>query len=360
MKPQILFVDDEPSILNGLRRSLRPMRNEWDMEFFSSSIEALARAKEKIFTVVVSDMKMPELNGAQLLNEIRNVTPGSIRIVLSGQANLDAVLSVAPVAHQYLSKPCNTDELKKIITRATKLRGMLQEKHIREHASCLNSLPIQISSYEKFSEELENEDVCKQKLIEIAMTDIALASKLLQLSSTEFFCNRKASVSIEQAIECIGTTCLKRLWFDHDCFIKFQGSKFVESCLSQVNKHSQEVSVLAEQIALSRTSDMPLIQRSKTAGLLHDAGKLLLLALETELYSTILDASQKNSTELREMEVKFFGESHPEVGAHLLGLWGLDKTIIEAVAYHHTPEINIDSNLSPATVVHMANAQSDC
>jgi len=66
----ILFVDDEPVLLDGLRRSLRSMRNEWSITFAGSGEEALKVLEKAPFDVVVSDMRMPKMDGAQLLNEV--------------------------------------------------------------------------------------------------------------------------------------------------------------------------------------------------------------------------------------------------------------------------------------------------
>jgi len=96
---RVLFVDDEPRILEGLRRMLRSQRNEWEMAFAPGGGAALAIMEAAPFDVVVSDMRMPEMDGATLLTQVRNLYPQVVRIVLSGHAELSAALRVVPVAH---------------------------------------------------------------------------------------------------------------------------------------------------------------------------------------------------------------------------------------------------------------------
>src|SRR6185436_12015998 len=90
---RILFVDDESKILEGLQRMLRPMRDTWEMQFAEGSEAALADLKEQQFDVVVTDMRMPGMNGAQLLSEVRHEYPHIVRIVLSGHSDQELILS---------------------------------------------------------------------------------------------------------------------------------------------------------------------------------------------------------------------------------------------------------------------------
>src|SRR6188768_1707511 len=108
----VLFVDDDLNVLSGLKRMLRSLRHEWAMEFVNSGDAALAFMAEHPIDVVVSDMRMPGMDGAELLREVSARHPGVIRIVLSGESNQESLMKVAGIAHQYLSKPCDTDTLK--------------------------------------------------------------------------------------------------------------------------------------------------------------------------------------------------------------------------------------------------------
>ena len=86
MKKSLLFVDDDPFILDALRRQLRRYRNEWDVEFASGGSAALELMEQQSFDIVISDMRMPEMDGAELLTEVMRRHPRTVRIVLSGQS----------------------------------------------------------------------------------------------------------------------------------------------------------------------------------------------------------------------------------------------------------------------------------
>jgi DNA-binding NtrC family response regulator len=122
MKHRILFVDDEPKVLEALRRMLRKQRPEWDMEFVSGGSQALEQMARSPFDVVVSDIRMPGMDGTQLLTEIRERYPHTVRIILSGQYDGQALLGAVRVAHHHLNKPCDPDTLTATVQQACRLR----------------------------------------------------------------------------------------------------------------------------------------------------------------------------------------------------------------------------------------------
>src|SRR5215469_9947183 len=115
---RILFVDDEPKVLDGLRRLLRPQRLQWDMSFIEGGEAALALLDQSPFDVIVSDLKMPGMDGTALLERAREHHPQVVRIVLSEYADLEAAFRAAQVAHQLLLKPCDAEMLRVAIDRA--------------------------------------------------------------------------------------------------------------------------------------------------------------------------------------------------------------------------------------------------
>jgi len=117
MKKRILFVDDEPMVTQALQRMLRSMREEWDMEFVDSGAAALRALDAGRFDVIVSDMRMPGMNGAELLAEVMRRHPTTVRLILSGYADKDLILRCVGSTHQYLSKPCDPEALKATIQR---------------------------------------------------------------------------------------------------------------------------------------------------------------------------------------------------------------------------------------------------
>src|ERR1700728_4930818 len=118
---RILFVDDESNIIDAMRRTLYAMRTEWHMEFVLGGAEALGALKISPADVIVSDMRMPGMDGWQLLTEIRNVYPQTVRLILSGHAEATSIMRAVGIIHQYIAKPCDGAVLKEVIAQTQKL-----------------------------------------------------------------------------------------------------------------------------------------------------------------------------------------------------------------------------------------------
>ena len=164
---RILFVDDEPMVLKGLKRMLRPMRSEWEMEFVSNGKDALDILEKSEFDVVVTDMRMPEMTGAQLLCIIRDKYPHIVRLVLSGEADTEKIVQTVDPVHQYLSKPCDPDKLKDTVSRAFALRDLLAAKRLKNLVSQIASLPSLPAIYQQLMTELNS-------LIKFALKELSI------------------------------------------------------------------------------------------------------------------------------------------------------------------------------------------
>src|SRR5438270_6329908 len=171
---RLIFVDDEPLVLEGLHRTLHSMREEWHMEFANGGVEALQMMVKAPFDVLVTDMRMPGMEGSELLQRVKDLYPQTIRIVLSGQSSRESLLrSIAP-SHQFMRKPCTADELKRRITRAFALRDLLESPAIKEVISGLVSIPSLPVIYEEAMQELRSAEPSVAKLGVIISHDVAM------------------------------------------------------------------------------------------------------------------------------------------------------------------------------------------
>src|SRR5204862_4192965 len=181
VKKKILFVDDEPNILSALRRSFDHKTNEWDIYFATSGDAALSKLKEEKINVLITDMRMPGMDGAQLLMKVQKAHPDTIRIVLSGQSDLEIVLRIVKIAHQFLAKPCDQKTLEKIIQRACSLQDLLDNAQVRGIVNNIEVLPSIATVYEKVVHALENSKSTSEEIAALMEQDIAMSAKILQL-----------------------------------------------------------------------------------------------------------------------------------------------------------------------------------
>ncbi|MGD8461140.1 MAG: response regulator [Desulfobacterales bacterium] len=355
-KRRILFVDDEPMVLKGLQRSLRKMRAEWEMHFTTSSNEALDILDGAPFDVVVSDLRMPEMDGAQLLAEVKQRHPQLVRIILSGQVEQETTFKSVQLAHQSLSKPCDAEILKHTLNKLFGLRNLLEDESIKRIVSQTETLPSLPAIYSEVINELQSSDPSVKKVGDIIAADLAMTAKILQVVNSAFFGLVRKISNPKEAVMLLGTETIKALVLSVKIFSEFNQKKLSWFNFDALFNHSMSVSMFAQTISKEERLDKYLINNALMAGMFHDLGKLILVANFQESYQKILIEARQNKRSLWELENDMFGTSHAEIGAYLMGLWGVDYPVIEAIAFHHCPGKSLASSTGLLTAVHFGDA----
>ncbi|NOU31850.1 MAG: HDOD domain-containing protein [Polyangiaceae bacterium] len=345
---RILFVDDEPQLLDGLRDLLSKQRKQWDMVFALGGQAALVECARAPFDVVVSDIRMPGMDGVALLTQIKQRYPATARIVLSGHAERDATVKALPVAHQFLSKPCEADTLRTVVDRACRLQRLLHDEAVRRVVGHLDRLPSVPRTYWELTQAAAAPDVGMADLGKIVEKDAAMTVKVLQLVNSSYFGLPRKQSSVQQAVSYLGIELLKSLVLSAHVFAT--ATPKVEAF--SMNR-LQEESVLTARIAKRILGDDASAMEAYTAALVHEVGQIVLAISVPDRFGNALCVSGAGRA-LHLAEQDALGVTHAEVGAYLLGLWGLPLSIVEAVAYHHAPHLVPASELT--TVLHVADA----
>ncbi|MBU0719277.1 MAG: HDOD domain-containing protein [Planctomycetes bacterium] len=353
---RILFVDDEEKLLQGLRRMLRPMRHEWDMTFVPDGREALAALDRQPFDVLVTDMRMPGLDGPGLLAEVRRQHPHIVRIVLSGHSSKNTTVRSVGLAHRYLSKPCDKETLEGAITRALELREEFRDESLVKLLTQVQSLPSLPRIYTEVLAELQSEDMSVKRIGEIISTDLAMAAKVLQLVNSAFFGLPRSISDPAQAVTLLGADTVKTLVLAVGVFSQFNKDDADGFDFQVLWEHSIRSAAIAKRIAMEECADRRAAEDAFTGALLHDVGKLILAQGFPKRYSAALDEATERSITHTHAERETFGSTHAEVGAYLLALWGLPDSIVAAVAYHHSPGAASETAFGTVTAVHVANS----
>jgi len=355
MHKRVIFVDDEEQILAGLKRMLRPLRREWSMDFASSGAEALEKMEQKPFDVIVTDMRMPGMDGAQLLQIVSDRYPDMVRIVLSGYANEELVYKSVPFTHQYLAKPIEAEGLKAVVSRALALRSLLKNEKIKKLVTRVDTLPSMPKLYMSLLKELKSSDASTKSIGNIISKDLGMTAKILKLVNSAYFGIRRHVQSPEEAVMFLGLNTIKAIVLSTEIFSQYDETRLKNFSLGKLYEHSVTVGSFAKVIAESEVENKKNIGDSLMAGMLHDLGKLILIDNLPDQYSIVLEQVRNDGKLVWKVEQEVFGVSHAEVGAYLLGLWGLPDDIVEAVAYHHRPSHCVHHSFSPLTAVHVAN-----
>jgi putative nucleotidyltransferase with HDIG domain len=355
-KTRVLFVDDEPIILELLKAALAMEADQWEASFAASGEEALQLLGGRTFEIVVSDMHMPGISGAQLLNEVMVKYPSTIRVILCGAADREQVLRCVGATHQFLTKPFQLKSLRATLNRFRSLRSRLPDAEILKQLPKRERLPSIPAVYLKILSALEDPECPAQRIGEIVATDPGLTAKILQMVNSAFFGFAREVSNAEEAVMLLGVSNIRALALTAHLFSSFKPVTSTEWSAEQVWNHSIRVGRIARRIAELEEADERFCEQTLTAGLLHDIGQLI---LAENLGIKYLDLHARARTEARptaEVEREVLGVNHAEVGGYLLDLWGLPPALVEAVAFHHEPGKNTEPIFSPLTAVHAANA----
>jgi HD-like signal output (HDOD) protein len=331
---RILFVDDDPNVLTGLRNVLRGRRREWDMVFAIGPEEALAKLAESSFDVVISDMRMPRMDGATLLTKVKALQPRAVRMILSGQTELESVLKSVFIAHMFLSKPCDPDLLQRVVDRACRLQAILNSDELRATAGKVEMLPSAPKTYVALNEALMAPNCSVVAVVRIIERDVGLCAKLLQLVNSAFFGLPRKISSLAETVTYLGVSTIKNLALALETFSTAAGSSGLsEAALLALQNHSLLTGQLARQI---EAKDAKKAEEAFLAGVLHEVGWLV----------KIKDKPGQSPGALVDRTL---------LGAYLLGLWGLPHPIVEAVAYHKDPHLLVHSAFELVDVIYIAD-----
>lgn len=330
---RVLFVDDEQAVLDGLCRSLFHISEEWDVDTATSGSQALEIIRQRPPDVVVSDMRMPGMDGAELLTLTCEACPEAVRIVLSGQTDLEAALRVAPFAHQFLAKPCDVETIRGVIERACAFRDTLQDPVLRDTIGRVKALPSVPRLYTKLTQMLDDPDTSLSDVTELINSDPAMCAKTLQMVNSSFVGLGRVVHSVHEAVMRLGIRMVRNLALVSEVYDS-TGSKAIPGAwLEAAAKHGLLVGTLASSLFKTQA----LKDAAFTAGLLHDVGKLIIWNEDAQVAQKLGYSRCQGDAALPADDMSLVGIDHAQVGACLLALWGLPNLVVEAVACHHSP-----------------------
>ncbi|PKN09405.1 MAG: two-component system response regulator [Deltaproteobacteria bacterium HGW-Deltaproteobacteria-8] len=354
MKRNILFVDDEPNILQGLRRLLRPMRDKWDMHFVGSGQEALELMSRVSMDAVVSDMRMPGMDGPTLLLRIMHEHPDVVRFALSGYSDQEMIgRSIAPT-HQYLTKPCDEEKLIQALEEAMNARAFISNKAVLDKIARIEHLPVLPRAYVRITDELSKGDPSPKLVGEIVAEDIGLTANILKLVNSSYFGLSRPVTMPQQAVIVLGVNVIRSVILSLHVFKSFETTEERSFSLSKLWAHCQRTASIARVIAQAEGLGKDKADNAYIAALLHDLGKLLLDAHCATECQMIYQEVRENNRLVAEVESEVLGLTHAQVGAYLLGLWGLPPEVVQAVARHHAQDPEPEG-LNAASVTYFAN-----
>jgi HD-like signal output (HDOD) protein len=353
---RILFVDDESNILDGIRRMLHADRKRWDMQFAIGGEAALRACEAARFDVVISDMRMPGMDGATLLGHIRDRYPSTARLILSGYSELTLATRAVAVAYRVLSKPCNGPELQATIERVCTLQDIFCTPEIRRIIGTIGELPSLSRTYAALSQAVLDPSSSVEKVADIIEQDVAMSAKTLQLVNSAFFGLPQRVASLGSAVAYLGMDTIRNLALASDTFRVFVPDARIPGAFCEaMQQRAQRVALIVRSLPLDKTVQEVALM----AALLHEVGELVLASKMPDEFCAALSLAKELGCGQIEAEEQILGISHAEIGAYLLGLWGINILVVEAIAHLHHPTRIPHTGFDSSAALYVARLLAD-
>jgi HD-like signal output (HDOD) protein len=327
---RIMFIDDEPNVLSGLRRMLRGQRGEWDMVFANSGPEGLAVMSQQPVDVLVCDMRMPGMDGVQVLAEVREKFPTTARIILTGQTDRESVIAALGLTQRFLLKPCRPEDLIAAIEQVIEVRQAVTEAQIQAFLGSVHSLPRPPAVFDRIVA-MASQPACEvTDLVDIIEHDIATATEVLKLVNSGVFCTPRPVDTLTGAVVLLGIDAVQALALASSA-LRSQVSTPDGFDLDELARRSMATAAICRRIATAEGADRNAVSAAFLAGLLHNVGLLVQISAHPSGWEHILKQSPTDIWSQNEAEVAAFGCTATQASAYLLGLWGFADPIVHAL-----------------------------
>lgn len=357
-KRTVLFVDDEPVILQMLEKMMSKYADELDCVFVQSASKALVRLRrDRHYDAMVTDMRMPVMDGATLVRTVSKKWPKTARIILSAHSELEATLRGMPIAHQFLTKPIRPAAIHEALTRAWAVQTVLSDDYIRAVIGRVKELPPRPAVFAKLCVALDNPFCGLDEVTRIIERDAAVTAKILRVMNSAYFARRREITELQVAVSLLGANPIKNLVLGVQVFESFAKAEEIPGfSLDKLQEHAFLTGSIARRISRPESADEAFL-----AGMLHDVGQLMLAWRQPAKYAEVVADAQSSDRAVEVVEYEKLGVSHAEVGAYLMAVWGLPYSVIEAVANHHAPTRAVAASFDTTAAVYVANhLASEC
>ncbi|HDS84056.1 MAG TPA: response regulator [Phycisphaerales bacterium] len=358
---RVMFVDDDLKALEALRRMLFGRRDIWQMRYVADPNAALESLRSEPADLVISDLQMPEMDGMVFLDQVREHFPQTIRYVLTGVMDHPSLARALRCAHHVIAKPCRPPELHEVMQRAEAIMQRMNKLKKASLLAGMDRLPVMPRIHQQALEMLDSPMVSLRRLGRLLAGDAGMAARVLQLANSAYVGRSGAVHDPVQAAVLLGIKTVKAMILTDGLFARLNPHLIKLFGVTELQSHCIRVGALARRICTDLNFGAEKIEAAATAGMLHDAGKIIMLSQQKDVFLRAMERSRKEGRPLFETEQDLMGINHAELVGAMLQLWVMPAEIIEAAACHHQP-LDATSILSAshtptlADVIHLADA----
>ncbi len=354
-KRRILFVDDDGASLHALERNLFSLRLDWELVFAANALRARELLAKRVYDAVVISMQTPG-ETLELVNEVAVRSPESTAFIRCNPKEKELLTNDLSQPTPSFPKEWDGETLVANVQRTFRLKVWTASESMKKLIAQMERLPSLPALYTQVMAEMAKEEASTQFVGRLIAKDPGMTAKMLQMVNSTVFSLPSQILDPAEAVLYLGAERTKSVLLLASLSLQFDKHPCQGFSHEQLWLHSMTVAAAGQAVALGQMKERKLGELAYTAGLLHDVGKLLLAANVPQIYAKVLEEARQRSIPQTQVELEMLGASHAELGAAVLGTWGLPVSILEAIAWHHSPDKSDDQAFSVLTSVHAANA----
>lgn len=351
MQKKILFVDDDVEMSKSFEMLF--MNTEYEIVIARNGIEALNIIESQEIDLVISDMKIPDMTGYELLSQVKKRFPHIVRIILSEVTEERSIFDSLQknIAKLYFLKPWENINIITSIDNIFKIENALKSnRNILKLIKSADELPTIKESYQRITDEIEH-DAEIYKIVEAIEADNSIATKLLHIINSSHYGVKTGS--IKRAVAYLGLNNVKNIVI---------ASAFVDSLGFDAKDKEMLRTIWIQSFTSNRIAsyiyseflNKRIPESEMNAGLLSNIGMAFMIQNFHGRYKEVLQEVILKDINIIELENKCFGTNHQEIGGYLLRWWDIPLPIIEAALYHHDPFNENIINKEIVFVTHIA------
>jgi HD-like signal output (HDOD) protein len=341
-------------LLEALVQMLRNMCGDWDVTGFVDPKAALEAVRAREPDAVLSDQVMPGMRGSQLLEQVRVISPTTIRLIMSGCVTAKQ-LNLITSAHQYIAKPFDPGKLRDLIQRTFAAQERMINQGLQVVVTSIRSISSLPQAHHSLLAELEDNQGAGATIARLIGEDPGLSVKVLQLANSALFGPGYLVTNPIDAVNCLGTDMIIAVVLSQSVFRLFEPLRHREIDLPRVWSHCWETACIAQRLCREKKLPREIGEAAFLAGLLHEVGRFVLIDNFPDQFQVACDAARKSNIPLAVCLRESVQATPTQMSAYVLELWGLPGAVINSISMMENPEKKAAAGFSISSALYIAD-----
>lgn len=338
----VVFIDDDTFMLKALLRSAKRLRGDWQYSTFDTPSGWQSLLSESIYPdLVICDYLMPDKNGDVVLQELSEVFPCAVRVLLTGDTTEDVVGLASKHAHFVLGKPFSEQDFTKVFQCVERLADLPLDESTRSmlgEGALLIPLPAMVSQIQRH---LQSDNYEPHQLADLIAHEPVIAARLLQMANSAFLGFSRQTLSLEEALRRLGLRLIVTI-VTAIAIENALGKRIKKECQVEISEKSYQRAVAAKGISELAGFNLELQEQAFAGALLSGIGELV---MATDIWQEKFSSREQSY---------HTGRLSAAMSTYMLTLWGYPESLCEAVFWQHNASMDADGDEALALVLNLA------